>query len=80
MKKTLSIIILGILIFSSIGVTALHENSIKDIIKIKEKILISKPILIDENNFLVSYPEVVDMLTHQKEKSHYSATALEATP
>ena len=52
MKKTLSIIILGILIFSTIGVTALQENSVSDIKKIKEKILISKPTVKDENNFV----------------------------
>ncbi|MGB7325106.1 MAG: sulfatase-like hydrolase/transferase [Rubripirellula sp.] len=31
--------------------------------------------LIDENNFLVSYPEVVDQITSRKEKQPYSATA-----
>ncbi|TWT54568.1 Arylsulfatase [Rubripirellula amarantea] len=32
--------------------------------------------LIDENNFLRSYPEVVDKTTHQKSNVPYSATAL----
>ena len=34
--------------------------------------------LIDENNFLVSYPEMVDMLTINKEKKKYSEDALSA--
>jgi uncharacterized sulfatase len=33
--------------------------------------------LIDENNFLVSYPEMQDMLTRNKTKANYSETALE---
>jgi len=35
--------------------------------------------LIDENNFLVSYPEMIDMVTKSKAKSNYSASALSAT-
>lgn len=34
--------------------------------------------LIDENHFLVSYPEVIDTISQRKTKSNYSATALPA--
>jgi hypothetical protein len=51
MKKTLSFLIIGILIISTIGTLASPEKSNSDK-KINESIQISKPILDDENEFI----------------------------
>lgn len=52
MKKTLSIIVLGILIFSTIGAIASPEFSHSNIKQINESISISEPVVEDENEYV----------------------------
>ena len=52
MKKIWPFLIIGILIFSTLGVIASPEYSTSDINKIKESIQISKPFIEDEKEFI----------------------------